>query len=74
MAGITLAQAETRLAEYLAAEAKVIAGQAVTIDGTTLTRANLEMIQRGITIWDSRVKSLSASSSRGRAVTVSPAW
>lgn len=74
MAGITIAQAETRLAEYLAAEAKVIAGQAVTIDGTTLTRANLEMIQRGITIWDSRVKSLSASSSRGRAVTVSPSW
>jgi len=74
MAGITLAQAEARLSEYLAAEVKVLAGQAVTIDGTTLTRANLEMIQRGITIWDSRVKSLSASSSRGRAVTVSPAW
>ncbi len=74
MAGITLAQAEARLAEYLAAEVKVLAGQAVSIDGTTLTRANLDLIQRGINIWNSRVQTLSASASRGRAVTVSPGW
>ena len=74
MAGITLAQAEARLAEYLAAEVKVLAGQAVSIDGTTLTRANLDLIQRGINIWNSRVQTLSASASRGRAVTVSPSW
>lgn len=74
MAGITLAQAEARLAEYLAAEVKVLAGQAVSIDGTTLTRANLDLIQRGINIWNSRVQTLAAAASRGRAVTVSPGW
>jgi hypothetical protein len=75
MAGITLAQAEAKLAEYLAAETKVLKGQSVSIDGETLTRANLEMIQRGIDAWDKRVKNLSNSASgRGRARTVSPRW
>ena len=75
MAGITLAHAEAKLAEYLAAETKVLKGQSVSIDGETLTRANLEMIQRGIDAWDKRVKNLSNSASgRGRARTVSPGW
>ncbi len=75
MAGITLAQAETKLAEYLAAETKVLTGQAVTIDGETLTRANLDLIQRGIDAWDRRVKALSsAASGRGRSVTVAAGW
>lgn len=75
MAGITLAQAEAKLAEYLAAETKVLKGQSVTIDGETLTRANLDMIQRGIDAWDKRVKNLFASAAgRGRARTVSPGW
>lgn len=75
MAGITLEQAEAKLAEYLAAETKVLKGQAVTVDGETLTRANLDIIQRGIDAWDKRVKNLSNSASgRGRARTVSPGW
>ena len=75
MAGITLAHAEAKLAEYLAAETKVLKGQSVSIDGETLTRANLEMIQRGIDAWDKRVKNLSNSASgRGRARTVSAGW
>lgn len=75
MAGITLAQAEAKLAEYLAAETKVLKGQSVSIDGETLTRANLDLVQRGIDAWDKRVKNLSNSASgRGRARTVSPSW
>jgi len=73
MAGITLAQAESRLQAYLDAEAKVLAGQRVEIDGQALTRANLEQIQTGINTWDARVKALTASASgRARARTVRP--
>jgi len=73
MAGITLAQAEARLQSYLDAEAKVLAGQKVEIDGQALTRANLEQIQRGIDTWNARVITLSqAASGRRRAVTVAP--
>ena len=74
MAGITLAQAETKLAAYLAAEEKVLNGQKVEIDGEALTRANLEQIQKGITLWDGRVKALTASAGRGRARAMSPGW
>lgn len=75
MAGITLAQAEAKLAEYLAAETKVLSKQSVNIDGQTLTLANLDVIQRGIDTWDKRVKTLSAAASgRGRARTVAPGW
>lgn len=73
MAGITLAQAQAQLTAYLAAEEKILLGQKVEIDGQALTRANLEFVQRGVTLWDGRVKQLSATSSgRGRMRTVSP--
>jgi LDH2 family malate/lactate/ureidoglycolate dehydrogenase len=75
MAGITLAQAEAKLAEYLAAETKVLNGQKVEIEGEALTRANLEQIQNGIDVWDRRVKQLSGTASGlGRARTVRPCW
>lgn len=75
MAGLTLAQAEAQLAAYLAAETKILTGQKVEIDGQALTRANLEMVQKGVTLWDARVKNLSAASSgTGRAVNVAPRW
>lgn len=74
MAGITLAQAEARLTAYLDAEAKVLTGQTVEIDGHRITRANLDIVQRGIDAWDARVKQLAgAASGRGRAVRVA-AW
>lgn len=68
MAGITLAQAEAKLTEYLNAETAVLAGQKVVIDGNEMSRANLDAIQKGIDIWDSRVKRLSASSGGGITV------
>ena len=71
MAGITLAQAETQLTLYLAAEVAVLSGQSYEIAGRKLTRANLDTIQAGITTWDGRVKQLSLSTSaRGRARTI----
>jgi len=75
MAGITLAQAQEQLERYLAAEQKVLLGQQVEMDGQRLTRANLTDIQRGVSLWNSRVQSLSRSSQgRGRAVSVAPTW
>lgn len=75
MAGITLAQADAQLALYLAAETKILAGQKVEIDGQALTRANLEMVQKGIDRWDSKVKELSArASGTSRSRSMSPRW
>jgi hypothetical protein len=72
MAGITLAQAQTKLDAYLAAEEKILLGQKVAIDGQELTRANLEFVQRGVTLWDERVKALTRTATgRGRMRTVS---
>lgn len=48
MAGITLAQAEAQLNAYLAAETAVLAGQSYEIAGRSLRRADLDMIQKGI--------------------------
>jgi hypothetical protein len=69
MAGITLAQAEARLAAWLEADAAVSRGQAHTIDGHQLTRADAAQIRENITFWDNKVKSLSdgGSGSTGRA-------
>jgi hypothetical protein len=79
MAGITLEIAEQRLQEYLDAELKVLAGQAVKLsDGGAnhdLTLADLDKIQAGIKVWNERAKQLSASAQgRGRSRTVSPTW
>ncbi len=74
MAGITLQQAETQLAAYLAAETAVLSGQAYTIGGRSLTRANLADIRAGIESWNARVVQLTNSSQgRSRSRTVVPA-
>lgn len=71
MAGITLAQAQTQLAAYLAAETAVLSNQSYEISGRKLTRADLASIQKGITLWSDRVQNLTRiSSGRGRARTV----
>lgn len=69
MAGITLPQAEAKLAQYLAAEEAVLTGQRYEINGRMLQRADLGMIQQGVKVWNDRVSELSASSSgRTRAI------
>jgi hypothetical protein len=55
MAGITLAQAEAKLTAYLAAEDAVLTGQAYTIGGRSMTRADLAQIRAGIAAWEQRV-------------------
>lgn len=71
MAGLTLAQAQTQLAAYLAAETAVLSGQRYEIAGRSLTRANLGEIQTGINTWNQRVATLTRQSSgRSRARTV----
>ena len=71
MAGITLAVAQARLDDYLAAESKVLGGQSYEIHGRKLTRANLREIQDGINVWNRRVQQLNRRSA-GRASAVVP--
>ena len=71
MAGITLATAQIQLTAYLAAETAVLTGQSYEIAGRKLTRADLEMIQKGVETWNARVINLSnQASGRSRARTV----
>jgi hypothetical protein len=71
MAGITLLQAQTQLAAYLAAETAVLSGQKYEIAGRSLQRADLGQIREGIATWDARVKTLSVTASgRSRSRTV----
>lgn len=75
MAGITQAQAEAKLAEYLAAESAVLSGQAVTLGDRSLRLADLAEIRAGVRYWDERVKTLSAATAgRGRSRVVAPGW
>lgn len=75
MAGITLAVAQTRLDEYLAAEAAVLSGQQYQIAGRMLKRADLQFIQEGIRIWDERVKDIAQKASgRSRVISPRPSW
>lgn len=69
MAGITLAQAEAKLATWLAAEDKVAEGQSYTINGRALTRADLGMIRETIDYWDKKVQRLSRGGVRVTQVT-----
>lgn len=74
MAGITLEQAEARLAEYLAAEAALLAGgQSYTIKDRQFTRADMRQIQEGIDVWNKRVQDLSRPRSGRRVRGFSPA-
>lgn len=58
MAGITLAIAEAKLAEWLAADAAVANGQSYVIAGRTLTRALALEIRQNIDYWNSWVVTL----------------
>jgi hypothetical protein len=71
MAGVTLAQAQTLLDAYIAAETAVLTGQAYEIAGRKMTRANLTEIRSGRKEWEQQVSLLSGSASgRGRSRTM----
>lgn len=60
MAGITSEIAAARLTEYLAAESAALGNQSYTINGRSLTRANLKEIREGIQFWQAQVDRLAA--------------
>lgn len=64
MAGITLAQAEAKLQTWLDAEDKVAAGQSYSINGRSLTRADLGEIRNTIDYWEKKVQRLSRGGMR----------
>jgi hypothetical protein len=70
MAGITLAQAEAQLASWLAASTAVAGGQAYTIGGRSLTRADARAIQQQIDFWDTKCQELSGESNVARKINV----
>lgn len=58
MASITQAQAEAQLASWLAASTAVASGQAYSIGGRSLTRADAKEIRENIIFWNDMVKNL----------------
>lgn len=65
MAGITLAQAEAKLALWLAAEEALATSQEylIEVDGSRrmLKRSDLAEVAKRIDYWDGKVKSLTAA-------------
>jgi hypothetical protein len=72
MAGITLTTAQAQLDAYLAAETAILSGQEYSIGTRRLKRADLAMVQAGITLWNQRVQDLTARQRRGRYVVPAP--
>lgn len=71
MAGITLAQAESQLATWIAADTAVASGQAYSIAGRSLNRANAREIRENIEFWDRQCKRLTRGGLRMRGATPS---
>lgn len=66
MSGITLEQAQTRLTDWLEADAAVARNQSYAINGRTLTRANAKEIRDNIDYWDRKVSEIGARAAGGR--------
>ena len=62
---ITLAQSEAKLAEWMAADTAVASGQAYTIGGRSLSRANAKEIRENIDYWEAKTQKLSAGGRTG---------
>lgn len=65
---ITLAQAETQLVLWIAADAALAAGQSYRIGERQLTRVDAEQVRANINYWENRVMALSDGRSRGLRV------
>lgn len=63
MAGINLTTAQSKLDLWLSAEASIATGQAVTMEGRSLTRADLRDVRAQIDYWEVKVKRLTAQDS-----------
>ncbi len=63
MAGLTLAQAEAKLAEWLEADTKVAEGQSYSIGSRQLTRADAKEIRENIDYWNTKCAALAETPS-----------
>jgi hypothetical protein len=70
MAGLTLAQAEQHLTEWLSADSAVAKGQAYSLGGRALTRADAREIRENIRYWQQMVKQLARGGVRARGAVV----
>ena len=68
MAGITLEQAQAKLDLWMAADDAIANGQAYTIGGRSLTRADASIIDQKIDKWDKRVKQLTRQAANGGGI------
>ena len=66
MAGITQEQADAQLTQWLAALDAIANNQSYTINGRSLTRANLKDVQDQVDYWDKKCKSLDQGGRRSR--------
>lgn len=71
MAGITRAEAEEQLRDWLAASKAVSKAQSYSVAGKTMTKADAEVIRENITYWNKEVKRLSRGGIRVRGATPS---
>jgi len=65
MGAITLEKAQERYNMWLDAEAAVATGQAYTVGGRSLTRANLYQIREQLKYWENKVNELEVIKKRG---------
>lgn len=65
MAGISLSQAESQLASWIAASTAVAQGQSYTIGTRSLSRANAKEIRDMISFWEAKVLRLADGSGGG---------
>ena len=65
MAALTLAQCETYRDQALTAYTKVMAGQAWTYNGKSVTRADLGAIMKAVKEWEALVVSKGGSGTHG---------
>ena len=73
MAGITLAQAEAQLTQWLGVLDTIAqSGQQHTILGRSFTNADLSEVQRQVTYWERKVKRLSSGRGGMRVTRPSP--
>jgi hypothetical protein len=74
MAGLTLANAEAKLAEWLAVDTQLQTGQQVRFNDRWLTRADALEVRNNIDYWNKKCQELEAAAGRGRSRNVSPNW
>jgi hypothetical protein len=75
MSGITLEQAQEKLAGWLDADTRLQSNQEVRHDGRVLRRSDAMEVRNNIDYWDKKCKELEAAgNTAGRSRTVSANW